>query len=124
MGMKEQVEALARIRAAKEQLGGTERVGRQHQRGKWTARERVFRLCDTGSFSEFGMLAAADGKLLHEEDPARPAPADAVITGIGEVDGRPVAVAAYDFTVLGGSIGEVGERKVSRLRDLALKNRI
>src|SRR6185436_16776570 len=58
------------------------------------------------------------------EDPSRPSPADGVITGVGEIDGRPVAVAAYDFTVFGGSIGEVGERKVARLRDLALKDRI
>jgi acetyl-CoA carboxylase carboxyltransferase component len=52
------------------------------------------------------------------------APADGVITGTGLVGGRPVACAAYDFTVFGGSIGEMGERKVTRMREVALKSRI
>src|SRR5262249_58901399 len=72
---------------------------------------------------ELGMLAAAEGRLESEEDPARPTAADAVLTAFGTIEGRPVAAAVYDFTVLGGSIGEVGERKVTRLRDLALKGR-
>src|SRR6185295_6606333 len=69
-------------------------------------------------------LAAQGGALPDEEDASRPTPADGVITGVGEIEGRPVAVACYDFTVLGGSMGDVGERKVTRLRDLALKDRI
>ena len=53
-----------------------------------------------------------------------PAPADGVITGWGHVDGRPVAVAAYDFTVMAGSMGMTGEIKVARIRELALTKRI
>src|SRR5713101_6967959 len=124
MRMKDRVEELARRRAQKRAMGGSERAERQRKRGKLDVRARLAILFDRGSFQEFGMLAASEGKLADEESPDQPTPADGVITGIGEIEGRPVAVAAYDFTVLGGSIGEVGERKVARLRDLALKNRI
>src|SRR5512139_1252915 len=122
--MKERLERLARIRAEKAQMGGEERVARQRSRGKRYVRELLAVLFDPGTFAEFGMLAGSGGALAEEDEPGRPTAADGVLTGIGEIDGRPVAVAAYDFTVLGGSIGEVGERKVTRLRDLALKNRI
>src|SRR5215831_12866609 len=124
MRMKDRVEDLQKRRAAKRAMGGAERVERQRKRGKLDARARIDLLFDLGSFEEFGLLAASEGSLPEEEDPSRPTPADGVITGIGEIDGRPVAAAAYDFTVLGGSIGLVGERKVARLRDLALKDRI
>jgi len=124
MQMKDRVEELEKIRARKQEMGGKERVERQHSRNKLDARSRLKALFDEGTFEEYGMLAAAEGKLPDEDDPARPTPADAVITGVGEIDGRPVAAAIYDFTVLGGSIGEIGERKVTRLRDLALKDRI
>jgi acetyl-CoA carboxylase carboxyltransferase component len=122
--MKDRVEDLQKRRAAKRAMGGAERVERQRKRGKLDARARIDLLVDPGSFEEFGLLAASEGSLPEEEDPSRPTPADGVITGIGEIDGRPIAAAAYDFTVLGGSIGLVGERKVARLRDLALKDRI
>ncbi|MET0404168.1 MAG: acyl-CoA carboxylase subunit beta [Cystobacter sp.] len=124
MSMKERVERLEEQRRRNEGLGGPERIERQHARGKLTARERLQRLFDENTFEEKGLLAGAEGQLPEEEDPARPSPADGVITGVGEIDGRPVAAAAYDFTVFGGSIGTVGERKVARLRDLALKHRI
>jgi acetyl-CoA carboxylase carboxyltransferase component len=103
-------------------MGGEERVARQHARNKMTARERVAALFDEGTFQEMGLLAGEKGLLTHEMP--SPSPADGVLTGTGMVGGRPVACTAYDFTVFGGSIGEVGERKVTRLRDLALKNRI
>src|SRR5713226_5200001 len=124
MRMKDRVEELARRRAQKRAMGGSERAERQRKRGKLDVRARLAILFDRGSFQEFGMLAASEGRLPEEEPADRPSSADGVITAIGEIDGRTVAVAAYDFTVLGGSIGEVGERKVARLRDLALKNRI
>src|SRR5260370_3216937 len=124
MRMKDRVEELARRRAQKRAMGGSERAERQRKRGKLDVRARLAILVDRGSFQEFGMLAASEGRLQEEEPADRPSCADGVITAIGEIDGRTVAVAAYDFTVLGGSIGEVGERKVARLRDLALKNRI
>jgi acetyl-CoA carboxylase carboxyltransferase component len=98
-------------------------VARQRSRGKLDARARLQLLFDPGTFEEFGALAAQGGA-LPEDDDAKLAAADGVITGFGEIDGRTVCCAAYDFTVMGGSIGEVGERKVTRLRDLAVKDRI
>src|SRR5262249_62319433 len=98
--------------------GAPERAARQRKRGKLDARARLELLFDRGSIQELGMLAAAEGRLPEEEDPDRPSAADGVLTAFGNVDGRPVAAAIYDFTVLGGTIGEVGERKVSRLREL------
>jgi acetyl-CoA carboxylase carboxyltransferase component len=124
MKMKDRVEQLEALRAKKKEMGGAERIARQRAKGKLDARARLELLFDPGTFEELGLLAAQGGALQEEEDPSRPSPADGVITGVGEIDGRPVAVAAYDFTVYGGSIGEVGERKVTRLRDLCLKSRI
>jgi len=124
MGMKERVEALERLRKAKAEMGGAQRVARQRGRNKLDARARLALLFDSGTVQEFGALAAAEGRLPEEEDASRPTPADGVLTAIGQVSGRPVAAAVYDFTVLGGSMGEVGERKVTRLRDLALKERL
>jgi acetyl-CoA carboxylase carboxyltransferase component len=124
MGMKEQVEELEALRARKREMGGAERVARQRARNKLDARARLEGLFDAGTFEELGLLAAANGALPEEEDVDKPSPADGVITGVGEVHGRPVAAAIYDFTVFGGSIGDVGELKVTRLRDLALKNRL
>jgi acetyl-CoA carboxylase carboxyltransferase component len=122
MQMKDQVEELLKLRAQKEEMGGPERVARQRGRGKLDARARLKLLFDENTFEELGLLAASNGNLPSEESD-KPSAADGVITGIGQVEGRPVAAAIYDFTVLGGSIGEVGERKVTRLRDLALKGR-
>jgi acetyl-CoA carboxylase carboxyltransferase component len=124
MKMKDRVEKLEEQRRRNEGMGGPERIERQHAKGKLTARERLQRLFDENTFEEMGLLAGAEGNLPEEEDPGKPSPADGVITGVGEIDGRPVAAAIYDFTVFGGSIGTVGERKVARLRDIALKNRI
>jgi acetyl-CoA carboxylase carboxyltransferase component len=124
MKMKDRVEKLEEQRRRNEGMGGPERIERQHAKGKLTARERLKRLFDESTFEEMGLLAGAEGNLPEEEDPGKPSPADGVLTGVGEIDGRPVAAAIYDFTVFGGSIGTVGERKVARLRDLALKNRI
>jgi methylmalonyl-CoA decarboxylase subunit alpha len=102
--------------------GGEDKIARQHQQGKLTARERLALLIDDGTFCEFGIHAqphfsqrAMDG---------REAPADGVITGYGKVDGRLVAVCAYDFTVMAGSMGMTGELKVTRLREMALTKRM
>jgi acetyl-CoA carboxylase carboxyltransferase component len=102
--------------------GGVERIEAQHAAGKLTARERIALLIDEGSFTELGIHGrphfsqrAMDG---------RDAPADGVITGWGTVDGRLCAVAAYDFTVMAGSMGMTGELKVGRVRELALSKRM
>ncbi len=122
MDMRERLRRLQAKKARFRGMGGRERVERQHERGKLDARQRIDALVDQDSFHELGLLATDRG-LLEEEWP-RPSPADGVITGTGKIDGRLVAVAAYDFTVYGGSIGHVGEVKLTRLRRLALRHRI
>jgi len=122
MTMRERVAKLEQLRALAREMGGKERVERQRARGKLDVRSRIDRLFDPGTFVELGMLARNNGDLPEEEQ--KPTPADGVVTGFGNVDGRPVCCAAYDFTVLGGSIGEIGETKVARLRSLALRERV
>jgi acetyl-CoA carboxylase carboxyltransferase component len=103
-------------------MGGPERVERQHGQNKLTVRERLDLLFDEGTFVEWSLLAhhqsqspAMQGKFT---------PADGVITGVGEIDGRKVAVIAYDFTVMAGSMGMITELKATRLREIALRERI
>src|SRR6202022_168741 len=124
--MRDKVAELLRRRAEALRMGGEERLRRQRERGKLDARARLDLLFDAGSFREIGLLATHLGRLPGDPgaDPAKPAPADGVICGTGLVDGRPLCAASYDFTVHGGSIGPVGERKVTRLRELALRERI
>src|SRR4029453_1633453 len=101
--------------------GGEERIARQHEQDKLTARERIPPLIDEGTFTELGIHARPHFSQRAME--GKDAPADGVITGYGKIDGRMVAVAAYDFTVMAGSMGMTGEMKVSRLRELALQKR-
>jgi acetyl-CoA carboxylase carboxyltransferase component len=102
--------------------GGEERIARQHEQGKLTARERLALLIDEGTFTELGIHGRPHFSQRAME--GKEAPADGVVTGYGNVDGRLVAVAAYDFTVMAGSMGMTGELKVTRLRELALTKRI
>jgi acetyl-CoA carboxylase carboxyltransferase component len=102
--------------------GGREKIAQQHERDKLTARERLAHLIDEGTFTELGIHARPHFSQRAME--GREAPADGVITGYGKVDGRLVAVAAYDFTVMAGSMGMTGEMKVARLRELALGKRM
>jgi acetyl-CoA carboxylase carboxyltransferase component len=116
------VEDLHERRARARLGGGEEKIARQHERGKLTARERIDLLVDAGTFTELGIQAGIHFSVRGLE--GKEAPADGVITGYGRVDGRMVAVAAYDFTVMAGSMGMTGETKMARLRDLALSKRI
>lgn len=119
MNMRELVAALEARRDKVRQMGGTEKVARQHERGKLTARERMAAFFDDGVFFEVGLLGKQMGPGGDKDD----TPADGVICGFGKVDGRMVCAAAYDFTVKGGSIGQTGEEKVTRLRQMALRGR-
>ncbi len=101
-------------------MGGPDRVERQRSLGKLTVRERLDLLLDPGTWVEYGLLADHMDPGLGDRYLA----ADGAITGIGAIDGRPVAVAAYDFTVMAGSMGRVGEDKIARLRAHALSQRI
>jgi acetyl-CoA carboxylase carboxyltransferase component len=102
--------------------GGPEKIERQHADDKLTARERLALLIDEGTFTELGIHGRPHFSQRAME--GKEAPADGVITGYGKVDGRLVAVCAYDFTVMAGSMGMTGELKVARLRELALQKRI
>jgi acetyl-CoA carboxylase carboxyltransferase component len=116
------VEELAERRATARLGGGEERIAKQHAKGALTARERIDLLMDPGTFTELGLHAGIHFSVRGLE--GKDAPADGVVTGYGKVDGRMVAVAAYDFTVMAGSMGMTGETKVSRLRELALTKRM
>jgi acetyl-CoA carboxylase carboxyltransferase component len=102
--------------------GGPEKIQRQHDADKLTARERIALLFDEDTFVELGIHGRPhfSQRAMDGVD----APADGVVTGYGKVDGRLVACAAYDFTVMAGSMGMTGELKVARLRELAVGKRI
>jgi acetyl-CoA carboxylase carboxyltransferase component len=102
--------------------GGEEKIAKQHERDKLTARERLALLIDEGTFTELGIQGQPHFSQRSMEGVE--APADGVITGYGKVDGRMAAVVAYDFTVMAGAMGMTGELKVARLRDLALSKRM
>jgi acetyl-CoA carboxylase carboxyltransferase component len=113
------------LRARRERIrqgGGPDKVAKQHAEGKLTARERLELLIDAGTWVELGIHGRPH--FSQAAMAGREAPADGVITGFGRIDGRLAAVAAYDFTVLAGSMGMTGEIKVTRLRELALGKRI
>src|SRR6202165_3629186 len=120
--LKPLVEDLEQRRANIRLGGGEEKIAKQHAQEKLTARERLALLIDAGTFTELGIHGRPDFAQRAME--GREAPADGVITGYGKVDGRLVAVCAYDFTVMAGSMGMTGELKVSRLRELALTKRM
>lgn len=122
MSLKDMVEDLRKRREAAMQMGGADKVTRQHERGKLTCRERIDLLFDKGTFQEFGIHATHQS--ASPQMAGKKTPADGVVTGMGKIDGRWVAAGAYDFTVLGGSIGQVNETKMSRLRELALRERV
>ena len=104
-------------RAAARLGGGQERIDAQHARGKMSARERIDRLLDAGSFQEIApyMVHRHSGFGLEQQHYA----GDGVVTGFGLIDGRRVAIFAQDFTVLGGSFSEAQALKVGRILELA-----
>ena len=99
--------------------GSARAVDKQHAKGKMTARERIDALLDDGSFIEMDELARHRSTAfgIEEERPY----GDGVVTGYGTIDDRPVCVFAQDFTVFGGSLGEVFGEKIVKVMDLALK---
>jgi len=104
-----------RIRA----LGGPERIQRQHDQGKLTARERIDHLLDPGSFVELDAFVTHQARQFGME--RVDAPADGVVTGYGTIDGRTVYLFSQDFTVLGGSLGEAHAGKICKVMDLAMR---
>src|ERR687892_1567514 len=110
---------LSRRKSEAADAGGKDAVSRQHERGKLSARERLDLLLDAGSFVEIDMLVKhqAHGFGIEKTTP----PTDGVVTGWGTIDGRKVFVFSQDFTVFGGSLGEVMAEKVCKIMDLALE---
>ncbi len=100
--------------------GGKERIEAQHKRGKLTARERIDLLLDKGSFREM------DAFVVHRTHDfgldQQKFPSDSVVTGWGTIDGRLVYIYSQDFTVFGGSLGEVHAAKIVKVMDMAMKN--
>ena len=120
--MRDAVDALNEKKEKYRGMGGPERVQRQHDSGKLTVRERLEILFDEGTVLEYGILAHHQSQSPQMQ--GKFTPGDGVVTAIGEVDGRKVAVIAYDFTVMAGSMGMVTELKATRMRELALRERI
>ncbi len=120
MSTDERIEALRRLRHQALEPSTQRAVDRQHDQGKLTARERIELLLDKGSFQELDLFARHQATGFGIED-RRPA-GDAVVTGWGTADGRTVFVFAEDFTVFGGSLGEVVADKICKVMDLAMEN--
>ena len=107
----QQLEDLQNRKAEALAGGGEKRIEAQHERGKLTARERIEILLDEGTFEELDPLVKPRNV---ERGP------EAVVTGWGHVDGRPVYLFSYDFTVLGGSLSEAVAEKILKVMDLAM----
>lgn len=122
-GLPTAAESLALLHDKRASLSDAQRaeaVARQHRLGKYTARERIALLVDPGSFHEIGALVVPERNTADTQD--LDAPADGVLTGFARIGGRPICLTSYDFTVLGGSNGQLGERKVERMAEAALEH--
>lgn len=110
------------LRIRKENLkqgGGSSRIDKQHEAGKKTARERLAILLDEGSFVEVDAFVETRG--IDFDMQKKKIPGDGVVTGYGTIDGRLVFVSAQDFTVIGGSLGEMHAKKITKVMDMAMK---
>jgi methylmalonyl-CoA carboxyltransferase large subunit len=117
--MEQLVEALRQKKDQLQQGGGPQRLEAQHKQGKLTARERVAVLVDAESFEEFGLFA--EHRQTQFGMAEKECPADGVVTGAATIDGRLVHLASQDFTVLGGSAGEIHSKKVADAMHRSLK---
>jgi acetyl-CoA carboxylase carboxyltransferase component len=110
------------LRLRRERLlqgGGAERISKQHEAGKNTARERLALLFDEGSFTEIDAFVESRGSDFNMQK--KKVPGDGVVTGYGTVDGRLVFVSSQDFTIIGGSLGEMHAKKITKVMDMAMK---
>ncbi len=114
------LEDLRARRARIEAGGGSERIARQHEAGKLTARERLTELLDPGTFVELDRFVTHRVSAFGMDKVE--APADGVVTGYGAINGRLAYVFSQDFAVLGGSLGEGHAHKICKIMDLALRN--
>ncbi len=119
MTMNDRIEELRQRKATACQGGGEDRVAAQHEKGKLTARERVEYFLDEDTFTEFDQLRTHRSHNFGLEE--RQLLTDGVVTGYGEVNGRTVFVYAHDFTIFGGSLGEVFAEKIVKVMDKAME---
>jgi methylmalonyl-CoA carboxyltransferase large subunit len=117
--ISDKISELNAKRAEAELGGGKERIDAQHAAGKLTARERVAALVDRGSFEEIGLFAAHRATYFGMAE--KEMPADGVVTGCANIDGRLVHLASQDFTVAGGAAGETHSDKIADMMRLSLK---
>ncbi|HPJ72974.1 MAG TPA: carboxyl transferase domain-containing protein, partial [bacterium] len=115
----ERIDDLRRRRGEIEAGGGEDQAVKQHERGKLTARERLDLLFDPGTFVEIDAFVKHHCVNFGME--RKSAPGDGVVTGYGQVEGRPVFAFVQDFTVIGGSLGEMHAAKICKVLDNALK---
>ncbi len=116
---EEKAAQLAELKDAAINHASEKAVEKQHEKGKMTARERIEKLLDPGSFQELDTFVR---HRTYEFEMQKNRPwGDAVVTGHGTIDGRPVCVFSQDFTVFGGSLGEVMAEKMCKVMDLAAK---
>lgn len=120
MERDEQYKKFEEINKAAEAGGGVDRVRKQHESGKMTARERIDMLLDKGTFVEMDKLAIH--KCTNFGMEKNHIPGDGVVSGYGKINGRQVFVYAYDFTVYGGTLSAVNSKKIVKVQELALKN--
>ena len=114
---EEKIKRLASMKKSAESGGGQERIEAQHSKGKLTARERIALLLDEGSFVELDKYVTHRG-----DDPTLPKfYGDGAVTGFGTINGRQVFLFSFDFTVLGGSLGEMTSKKIAKAMDHAMK---
>jgi acetyl-CoA carboxylase carboxyltransferase component len=119
---------LARYRARRHLVSDAARpdaVAKRHSKGRRTARENIDALIDAGSFVEYGAFAVAAQRSRREEhDLITNTPADGLVCGLATIDGAPIAVLAYDYTVLAGTQGFINHRKTDRLLEVVRRNRL
>lgn len=119
MDINKKIDDLHERKSKIELGGGAERIAKQHQAGKYTARERLNKLFDKDSFVEID--AFVETRAIDFDMQKKKVPGDGVITGYGTIDGRPVFASSQDFTVIGGSLGEAHARKITKVMDMAIK---
>jgi acetyl-CoA/propionyl-CoA carboxylase carboxyl transferase subunit len=119
MTMEDRIEELREKREEALLGGGEDRIERQHEKGKMTARERIDYFLDDGTFNEFDQFRTHRNHKFGMDE--KQVYGDGVVTGYGDVNGRKVFVFAHDFTVFGGSLGEVFAEKVCKVMDKAMQ---
>jgi len=117
--MEDKLDELRQLREEALLGGGEDRIESQHEKGKMTARERIDYFLDDGTFNEFDRLRTHRSHNFGMEE--KQIKGDGVVTGYGEVNGRKTFVFAHDFTVFGGSLGEVFAEKVCKVMDKAME---